>query len=72
MKRPLVLENLYNKVAEAGAASSKSSRYLHIDLYTMESSMLDANEVKDAIEGLELVQGAKKVWKAEEYIVIEL
>jgi hypothetical protein len=34
--------------------------------------MLDANEVKDAIEGLELVQGAKKVWKAEEYIVIEL
>ena len=72
MKPAVILESLYDNVRTTEATKTKPSNYILINLYTMESEFLPAEEVEEATMDLKLVKGAKKVWSGEEYIVIEL
>lgn len=47
-------------------------KYLYVDLYTGETSVVLKEDYEDAISGLEMVDGELTSWKGEEYMVIEV
>lgn len=49
-----------------------NKKYILIDLYNGTSEELPKGEEKLATKGLKLSKGALKVWKGEEYIVVEI
>lgn len=65
-----LLSELYTN--EVGPSPTSVSKYLIIDGYSKSSKLASAEEVKGYIEGVEPVQGDKKVWDLEEYIIVEL
>lgn len=49
-----------------------NKKYILIDLYYGSSEELPKGEEKLATKGLKLEKGALKVWKGEEYLVVEV
>jgi len=49
-----------------------NKKYILIDLYNGKSEIIPSSEVEDATDGLKLKKGAVKVWKGEEYLVVEV
>ena len=45
-------------------------KYIVIDLYTGVSEMIEDEYAQDMIDGCELVEGDRKVYRCEEYIVV--
>lgn len=47
-------------------------KYIYIDLYTHQSSIIDEEEMKECVQDLKRVEGDVTVWKGEECIVVEV
>jgi hypothetical protein len=54
------------------AQQEKTMKYLMIDLYTGESELIARFQKDDMIGECELVEGDHKVWKCEEYMIVEM
>lgn len=66
-----LLESIYDtEVKKVDTSSPKG--YLHVDLYTGESKLVNKQEASSFVKGLKLVKGAKRIWFGEEYIIVEL
>jgi|688.fasta_scaffold1333963_1 hypothetical protein len=49
-----------------------NKKYILIDLYTGKSEQIPTEELKEATWGMKAKKGALKVWKGEEYLVVEV
>ena len=49
-----------------------NKKYILIDLYNGKSEIIPSSEVEDATDGLKLKKGDVRVWKGEEYLVVEV
>lgn len=50
---------------------NKKKQYLFIDLDTNEVTIMNPNEAKRAIRGVDQMEGDVRAWRAESYIVVE-